>query len=83
MLSKNDLWNQYRPLKLQFVTRFEIQMPIFLIYFVKRWKIFIYPISLNSSHISNEYRIGALKCNYSRITIVSSKQMTNTTKHLS
>ena len=48
-----------------------------------RCKLFIYSTSLDSCHISDEYRIGALKCNYSRITVVLSKQMTNATKHLS
>ena len=58
--------------------------PFYVLSFQKeRCKIFIYSTSLDSCHISDEYRIGALKCNYSRITVVLSKQMTNATKHLS
>ena len=50
---------------------------------IECWKIFIYLTLLNSCHISDEYQIGALKCNYSRMTFVLSKQMTNTAKNLS
>ena len=50
---------------------------------IECWKIFIYLTLLNSCHISDEYQIGVLMCNDSRITFVLIKQMTNTAKHLS